>query len=407
MRNNEKTMKKEATIRNSVTDVPVFSIIVLTYLQMHLLKDCLDSVFQQTYPNIELVICDDCSADFHVESVQRYIDENKSENIRRVVIHKQKENVGTVLNAHHAVELSTGAYFKLHAGDDMLYKDDTLEVARENLERSEVCLIACRSVACTHDGTMTDNYYPSYGAFKSMMDATAEKQFELIATQSWGEFVNAPAVFWKRDFFDKMGGFLLDYKYTEDWPMWLKITSMGYRITPVNVVTTIYRYGGISNDSSSLNLVLGCDHYNECIRMLKEIALPQLQSKGGFLKVFRCKQSIWCIQARIIGETKWRHWSLLQQAIWRVKNLGSLIISWAYRKKKYGVAFNLNKQFYAAVIFALLYRFHITAWPNISFDLWWAIGFAVSAIWLLGKLVFVFGIKLMNVAIELVKRVSR
>lgn len=382
---------------------PLFSIVVLTYQQMHLLRDCLKSIFRQSYPNIELVICDDCSADFDEESVRSYIDKHKRKNLKNTVIYRHDRNVGTSANANKAISLSSGTYFKLHAGDDMLYGRDVLKHVSKQLEKDDVSLVACRSVACTYNGTMTDDYYPSYGAVCSMMDADAKRQFELISTQSWGEFINAPAVFWKRDFFDHIGGFDLNYKYTEDWPMWLKITSMGYRITPVNMVTTIYRYGGISNDASSLNLVLGNDHYNECIRMLKEMALPYLQADAGFMKTFRCKHCIWCIEARIVAETHWEHWNLLQQLVWRIKNLGALIISWAYRKKKYGIAFHPQKQFIATLFFILMYQLNVVIWPNTSCGYLWTAGFMVSCAWLLGKIILVCMVKLMNQAINLLK----
>lgn len=389
--------------KNQEDSAPLFSVVVLTYQQMHLLQDCLRSIFRQSYPNIELVICDDCSADFDEEYIRSYINKHKGRNLKNTVIYRHDHNVGTSANANKAISLSSGTYFKLHAGDDMLYGRDALKQAREQLEKDGVSLIACRSVACAYDGTMTDQYYPSYGAICSMMDADAKKQFELIATQSWGEFINAPAIFWKRDFYDQIGGFDLDYKYTEDWPMWLKITGMGYRITLVNIVTTIYRYGGISNDASSLNLVLGNDHYNECIRMLKEMALPYLQTNAGFMKAFRCRHCIWCIKARIVAETRWEHWNLLQQVMWRIKNFGPLMISWAYRKKKHGIAFHPQRQFIAALVFVLMYRLNVEVWPNFSCDVLWTVGFMVSSLWLLGKLMLACTVKVMNKAINLVK----
>ena len=177
--------KSKRAFNKTITNRPLFSIIVLTYMQRHLLEECLDSVFIQSYPNIELIICDDCSADFDVEEVKQYIEKNKSKNIRRFVVYKQQKNIGTVHNAQQGIELSSGSYFKLHAGDDMLFEKKTIEKVSDYFRDPNIKILAGRSIACQHDGTMTEHYYPSYEAVSEMMKADAKKQFDLIGTQSW------------------------------------------------------------------------------------------------------------------------------------------------------------------------------------------------------------------------------
>lgn len=397
-------MKPTSTTEIPSSEEPLFSVIVVTYMQRHLLNDCLDSIFKQTYPNIELVICDDCSADFDEEDVRAYIDENKEENIRSVRIFKHPHNVGTVQNAQTGVELSSGEFFKLQAGDDMLYGEEALEKMAKILQNPTVHIIAARSIACQHDGTMTGTCYPGYNAVNSMIAADAQRQFELIGTQSWGEFINAPAVFWKRAFFDEMGGFDLSYKYTEDWPMWLKITHAGYRITMVNELVSVYRYGGISNDRSATNMILGKAHYEECIRMLKEYALPIFEQAGNRQKIMRCKQSICCLEVRIDAEDQWEYWTCWQQILWRLKHLKFLLISWLYRKRYYGASVRKKGLLTAMAISMLMYMFHVQIIPGYSADVLWAVAFFASAIWLFVKLAFVGCIRLLNFILDIAKR---
>ena len=71
-----------------LTTPPLFSVIILTYLQRHFIEECIDSVLMQDYPNIELVVCDDCSADFDTQEVMHYVDKNKRNNIKNVIIYK-------------------------------------------------------------------------------------------------------------------------------------------------------------------------------------------------------------------------------------------------------------------------------------------------------------------------------
>ena len=103
--NKRRQNNTQKSIHGDVSDLPLFSVIILTYLQNHLLKDCIDSILMQTYPNIELIICDDCSADFNEKEVLQYITENKMENVKNVIVYKQPQNVGTTANAQKGVEL--------------------------------------------------------------------------------------------------------------------------------------------------------------------------------------------------------------------------------------------------------------------------------------------------------------
>lgn len=388
-------------IETDEASAPLFTVAILTYLQMHFLADCLGSILEQTYPNIEIVVCDDCSADFDIESVKRYIDENKGDNIKRVVVYKQEHNVGTVANAQKAVELSTGQYFKLHAGDDLLYDEKVLENVAHKLGNPSIDIVAARSIACLQSGEMTNDYYPSNEAFHSMEQASAATQFKMIATQSWGEYINAPAVFWKRNFFDQIAGFDLTYKYTEDWPMWVKITGLGYKITMIDDLTTIYRYGGISNDASTLNVTLGQIHYQECIRMLQEDVLPRFKKMQDTMAIFRCKHCIKCLETRAVSDVCWHNWNGSQRLAWKIKNLKFSVVSWMYRKKKYGVMIHKKGQLTVMAVSAVLYMFHVQVWPKTHSEKMWAAVFFVAAIWLFGKICMA---KLVNLAGKMIDK---
>lgn len=382
---------------------PLFTVAVITYLQRNFLDECIDSILSQTYPAIEIVVCDDCSADFDADSVRKYIDENKGDNVKRVVVYKQEHNVGTTANAQKAVELSTGRYLKLHAGDDLLYHDQVLGKMAHYFRDPSTDIIAARSVACMPDGTLTDHYYPSHSACVSMMSADAAQQFRMIGAQAWGEYINAPAVFWRRGFFNEMGGFDLSYKYTEDWPMWLKITGKGHRISMVKDVTTIYRYGGISNNASILNSTLGQIHYQECIRMLREYALPRFEEQHDTMMAFRCRHSIHCIEMRIIGEVEWNNWDIREKLAWRFREARFMAVAWMYRKKKYGFPIGGKKLLIAMLFFLLLYTAHAQIWPGVDCGTAWAAAFFGAAALLSLKICMAAGIKAAGLLIDVRK----
>ena len=60
----------------------LLSVIVPNYNKEKFLPVCLDSILRQTYPNIEIVIVDDCSKDSSPEIIRAY--EKKYSNIKTI-----------------------------------------------------------------------------------------------------------------------------------------------------------------------------------------------------------------------------------------------------------------------------------------------------------------------------------
>lgn len=48
---------------NMENKYPLVSIAIITYNQKEYLRECIESCLSQDYPNIEIVIADDCSTD--------------------------------------------------------------------------------------------------------------------------------------------------------------------------------------------------------------------------------------------------------------------------------------------------------------------------------------------------------
>lgn len=92
-----------------------FSIIIPAYKQ-NFLKECIDSIFAQTYNNFELIIVDDASPDDLDSIVNSYIDE-------RIKYYKNKKNCGAlnvVDNWNICLSYATGDYVICMGDDDKL-----------------------------------------------------------------------------------------------------------------------------------------------------------------------------------------------------------------------------------------------------------------------------------------------
>jgi len=95
---------------------PLFTIAIPTYNRPVFLRESLRSATLQTYPNLEILVCDNCSTDDTREVVKSFGDSR----IRYV---KNSSNIGAQANFALAVESGRGQYFSWLQDDDLIVSD--------------------------------------------------------------------------------------------------------------------------------------------------------------------------------------------------------------------------------------------------------------------------------------------
>lgn len=93
------------------------SIIVPVYNAERFLSICLDSIINQTYKNIEILLIDDGSTDSSLAIMKEY---ERRDN-RIIVVHQENKGVSTTRN--NGIERSTGHYVCFADADDILMPD--------------------------------------------------------------------------------------------------------------------------------------------------------------------------------------------------------------------------------------------------------------------------------------------
>jgi len=92
---------------------PLVSICIPCYNAAPFISKTLQSVLAQTYINLEIIICDDCSKDNTVEIIKTFTDP-------RISIHVNDHNLGSSGNYNQALLYATGKYVKLLCADDLI-----------------------------------------------------------------------------------------------------------------------------------------------------------------------------------------------------------------------------------------------------------------------------------------------
>ncbi len=96
---------------------PLISVIIAIYNPGKYLRGCLDSIINQTYRNLEIILVDDGSTDDSLKICQEY-----AERDNRVIVH-HKENSGVSATRNQGIRLAHGDYFSFIDSDDWLESD--------------------------------------------------------------------------------------------------------------------------------------------------------------------------------------------------------------------------------------------------------------------------------------------
>ena len=119
----------------------LISVIVPVYKVEEYLDKCVQSIADQTYCNLEIILVDDGSPD----SCPQKCDEWAKKDHRIVVIHK--ENQGAAMARNAGLDIARGEYISFVDSDDYLSLD-AIEVMYKKMEADHSDLVFAQFVRC-------------------------------------------------------------------------------------------------------------------------------------------------------------------------------------------------------------------------------------------------------------------
>lgn len=215
----------------------LISIIVITYNSESTVIETLESIRNQTYDNIEIIISDDCSSDGTVEAVRTFLERQNN-----VTLVTSNENTGVSANINRGINASRGKYIKIIAGDDKLEKNaiERFYAASKKYNGIVVCEEKCFGVDAIQIRNMK-NYYDNHRCFFSLDN---EKQLDYLLKINP---ICAPAVgLIERKIYNRIGFYDEKYKYMEDYPFWIKCALNGIRFYMIQEQLADYRVSSVS-----------------------------------------------------------------------------------------------------------------------------------------------------------------
>lgn len=199
------------------------SVSVLTYNSSMYILETLESIRQQTYPTLELVVSDDCSTDNTVELCREWIEQNKKRFVNTTIV-VSPTNKGISANYNQGMDNCTGSYIKEIAGDDLLLPncvEDYMDFIKNHPDAS-----FCFGRAVVFDGDEERRRN-----VQKLFDYTA---FGLPSSQQYAKLMNSENFICSATFFfnrkvAQEKGIRNDERipFMEDMPKWISILKSG------------------------------------------------------------------------------------------------------------------------------------------------------------------------------------
>lgn len=214
------------------------SIVVVTYNNENVILETLESIKNQTYKFIELIVSDDNSKDNTVNIVQSWIENNKNHFYNTNLVTSSK-NTGITNNIKRGIIESKGEYIKI-IGDDILMPNaiEILVNTYENCHGEKIVWVAKMEPFSKENIDLTSNYQ-FLKLCSNFLKLSSQKQKKILIKNCT---ISAPvAEFFHKDIIKNYGLFQEGIDHIEDWPCWLTLINNDFEFRELDYTLVRYR----------------------------------------------------------------------------------------------------------------------------------------------------------------------
>jgi alpha-1,3-rhamnosyltransferase len=233
-----------------VEQCPLVNVLVPAYNHEQYVEEALQSVVDQTYKNIELIVINDGSTDGTSGVIKKYIENNPEPRITFL----EQTNEGICKTLNRGLKHAKGKYIAVLASDD-LWSPDKIEKQVQLMERNDNIGLVFSDHYFMRGREITNikatDYKPNIRKcfIKSIQNVNI---YERLMIEN---IIPALTVLMRRDCIDKMGGFDTNL-IAEDFDMWLRMAKeypfayideplAFYRIHETNLSNRVMSFWGI------------------------------------------------------------------------------------------------------------------------------------------------------------------
>lgn len=219
-------------------NTPLVSIVLITYNSSKYVLETLESVKNQTWDKIELIVSDDGSADDTVKICYNWLSDNKDRfhNTELITVSK---NTGIPANCNRGLKAINGQWVKVISGDDVLLNNCISENMQYAKSFPTASFIVSDLQEINENSSVLRKNVINEGVIFIARMTSAKKQ--LKAYTRWPAFLNVPTFYLKKEVIEKVGYCDEDFRIYEDTTMVIRIMEQDFRMHYMKIPTVAYR----------------------------------------------------------------------------------------------------------------------------------------------------------------------
>lgn len=194
----------------------------------------IESILNQTYEDIELIICEDCSKDNTYQIVKQYADKYSD----RIILIRNEENLKLPASLNHCLEYATGKYIARMDGDDISYPERIEKQVLYLGQHPDIDLVGTGMTVFDGEKIIGQNTSPEKVDKFSLVHKTC--------------FCHATILTYKY-VYDKLNGYSLEKRAVrvEDIDLWFRFFDAGFQ--GANLPDLLYQVTDDSNAATRRN----------------------------------------------------------------------------------------------------------------------------------------------------------
>lgn len=202
--------------------LPKISVITPHY-QSRTLFSSIDSVLEQSYPDIQYIIVVDGQKGFSADEIDRYLRDHSPSRITWTVI-GLPQNMGTVYALNSALSLVCGEFVFNLADDDVFTRPDVLFDWTVHMRKNQSMISTAKRQVLSTDNPNHFTIEPTEEQIRNIITKSPKELFDDLAMRN---FVFGSCTAQSRECFLRFGQYDPQYRLTEDYPRVMKLLRYG------------------------------------------------------------------------------------------------------------------------------------------------------------------------------------
>lgn len=245
---------------------PIISVIMPVYNAEKYLDEAIQSILNQTFNNFEFIIINDGSTDKSLEIIEKY----KKQDERIILI--SRENKGLIFSLNEGIEKSNGKYIARMDADDISLPE-RFKKQLSMIEKDNVDVCGSHYFIINEESNFIDSSIVPIDQLDFLIYLAITTPFA------------HPSVIIRKDFLIQNDIFYgtTDFKYAEDYALWILLWNKGAKFANVNDFLISYRIfstslskknkGKIRKDKTTISKLFILENKEKLFSILFSISL--------------------------------------------------------------------------------------------------------------------------------------